>query len=68
MSHRELLTESQRVSFHAPATDERGLAAQPVRRATIRSAMEEVAGNIDLLKNKGILIPGTHSTLTRAQR
>jgi hypothetical protein len=25
MAHRELLTESQRVSFHAPATDERGI-------------------------------------------
>jgi TnpA family transposase len=25
MAHRELLTESQRVSFHAPATDERGM-------------------------------------------
>jgi TnpA family transposase len=25
MAHRELLTESQRVFFHAPATDERGM-------------------------------------------
>jgi TnpA family transposase len=25
MAHRELLTESQRISFHAPATDERGM-------------------------------------------
>lgn len=25
MAHRELLTESQRVTFHAPATDERGM-------------------------------------------
>jgi len=25
MAHRALLTESQRVSFHAPASDERGM-------------------------------------------
>ncbi|MEA2680425.1 MAG: hypothetical protein QOK03_2147, partial [Candidatus Binataceae bacterium] len=25
MAHRKLLTESQRVSFHVPATDERGM-------------------------------------------
>jgi TnpA family transposase len=33
MPHRELLTEPQRVSFHAPASDERGM----VRHYTLSS-------------------------------
>ena len=63
MPHRELLTESQRLSLHAPASDERGM----VRHYTLSS--EDLARALlpGINRRPNLCPPGTGPTLALAQ-